>query len=69
MLYTFIENPSSHFDVVEYTPIVYQKSIYKANDPDETDFLSENPNLIWGILIGVMVLAFAFYAFLKKKKN
>ena len=68
MLYTLIENPSTHTAKVEYTPVV-QKSIYKANDPDERDFLSENPNLIWGILIGVMVLAFAFYAYLKKKKD
>lgn len=68
MRYTLIENPSSHFASVEYTPVV-QKSIYKANDPNETDFLSKNPNLIWGILVGVMVLAFAFYAFLKKKKD
>jgi len=68
MLYTLIENTSIHSASVEYTPMI-QRSIYKANDPDKKDFLSQNPNLIWGILMGLMVLAFALYAYLKNKKD
>ncbi|MGW8121600.1 LPXTG cell wall anchor domain-containing protein [Roseivirga echinicomitans] len=68
MLYTLIENPSSHFDSVEYIPVV-QRSIYKGNDPDQKDFLSQNPDLIWGILIGLMLIGLVWYVFFRKKRR
>ena len=68
MLYTFIENPSSHFDSIEYTPVV-QRSIFNADNPDDSDFLSKNPDLIWGILIGIMAIGFIWYTFFRKKKR
>lgn len=68
MLYKLIENPSSHFDSIEYTPVV-QRSIYNGNNPDDSDFLSKNPDLIWGILIGIMAIGFIWYTFFRKKKR
>ncbi|KYG78244.1 MULTISPECIES: hypothetical protein [Roseivirga] len=46
-----------------------QGSLIKPDDPDETDFLSSNPNLIWGILIGVFLITFIGYLIYSSKKK
>lgn len=49
--------------------ILFQGSLIKPDDPEETDFLSKNPELIWGILIGVFLILTLAYVIYKKMKN
>lgn len=46
-----------------------QGSLIKPNDPDEPDFMSANPQLIWGILIAVFLVATVTYLIYAAKKR
>lgn len=50
--------------------LIFQGHIIKPDDPDETDFLSKNPELIWGILIAVfLLLTIGFLIYRKVKRQ
>lgn len=57
--------------LVSESDMLFKGSIVKPNGPDETDFLSKTPELIWGILIGAFLVLTAVYFIYRrsKKKN